>query len=98
MQARLRTALLFLISFMLPQCGFGDGGSTALLFLLDAINPPLYPVGGSVNGLLGQNLVLASGDKLVTINAPASDFSFPDRFHTDDLYNIAIKDYPRNPT
>lgn len=76
-------------------------GQLPELFLMDAVYPPRFTVGGVVHGLVGNapGITLQTSDSTVSIDgdglsASNYPFSFPYQFRTDETYNVSVTTYP----
>ncbi len=76
-------------------------GQLPELFLMDAVYPPRFTVGGVVHGLVGNapGITLQTSDSTVSIDGDGLSaldypFSFPYQFRTDETYNVSVTTYP----
>jgi 6-phosphogluconolactonase len=74
---------------ILTACG-GGGGSGG--------GGPTYPVGGSVSGLVGSGLVLATGSGNSVSVTKAGPFTFPTPLNTGESYEVTVTSPPANPS
>src|SRR5262245_63199068 len=74
-----------LVLLGLASCGGGGGGSGA---------PATYGVGGSISGLTGSGLTLASGGNAASPSAGSSSFSLSGTFVSGSKYTVTVTGQP----
>lgn len=89
---KIRTLLkpLYVAMLMVPACGDSPTPTPTP-------TPETFSLGGTVNGLQGEGLVLASNGQILTVPRDGTSFAFPDKLARGAEYNVTITTQPSSP-
>lgn len=98
------SCLLFLFSLHYCNCHFENSsklkGSMALpnpSSMVINTDTTEYSLGGKINGLIGEGLVIFNNNEVLTISANAQSFQFGKKLKKGEVYKIEIKSFPSSP-